>query len=94
MLEFEWDDEKEERNRAKHGISFEEACRVFEDMDRLEAIDDRMEYGEERILAIGQAGALILTVVFVLRAARIRIISARRASREERDEYHANRHSG
>lgn len=90
MLEFEWDDEKARRNREKHGVSFDEARRVFEDMDRLEAIDDRMDYGEDRIIAIGSDGASVLTVVYVLRAERIRIISARKASREERDEYQAS----
>lgn len=90
MLDFEWDDEKERRNRTKHGVSFEEARAVFQDIDRIEAVDDRLDYGEERILAIGLAGTVVLTVVYVLRAGVIRIISARRASREERDEYHSN----
>lgn len=91
MLEFEWDDEKEKRNRAKHGVSFEEAKAVFRDIARIEAIDDRIDYGEERIIAIGLSGVSVLTIVYVFRAGMIRIISARRASREERDDYHSNK---
>jgi hypothetical protein len=48
MLSFEWDDGKEKRNRAKHGISFDEAKAVFLDPFALELLDLRHDYGEER----------------------------------------------
>lgn len=91
MLEFEWDDEKARSNREKHGVSFEEAKAVFRDIDRLEFIDDRIDYGEDRIIAIGSGKNSVLAIVYVVRAERIRIISARTASREERDEYQTNK---
>jgi hypothetical protein len=50
---FEWDVEKERTNLAKHGIDFEEACFAILDPHRLEAIDDRFDYGEERLQIVG-----------------------------------------
>ena len=51
-------------------------------------IDDSADYGEERIVLIGQCRGTILTVVFTIRAEAIRIISARKATRHERDHYY------
>ncbi len=90
-MEFEWDEIKNQKNYAKHGISFELACKVFE--DPLAAfILERVENGEERWQAIGQAGNLpLLVVVHTYRDYRgrekIRIISARQASTHERKRY-------
>lgn len=64
---------------------------MFRDTGRLELIDDRIDYGEDRIIAIGLGRTSVLTIVYVVRAERIRIISVRTASREERDEYQASK---
>lgn len=85
--EFEWDDEKAEANLVKHGIAFELAAKVFGDPDRLDVGDERFAYGEERRNAVGAADGLVLTVSYTMRGEICRIISARRASRKERDVY-------
>lgn len=79
--EFEWNHEKAESNRQKHGVSFEEATKVFarEILTQLQT-----HGGEERYAAIGFAGAKALVVVFTERQGRIRIISARKAAPSER----------
>jgi uncharacterized protein len=86
--EFEWDAEKAEANLAKHGVSFEVAIGVFEDRHAIEWIDDREDYGEERFVISGNVQSALLTVVYTERGERIRIISARRATRREQEEYH------
>jgi uncharacterized protein len=87
-LEFEWDEHKNARNTAKHGLGFEEAIEIF-DGRILWKPDERREYGEKRIKALGTIGADIYHIVYTYRGARIRIISARKASREERRAYRA-----
>lgn len=83
---FEWDDAKARANLAKHGISFEDACRVFDDPHALESVT--WEDGEERSLTFGRARAhLLLVVVSTDRDGRIRLISARRATKHERRMY-------
>lgn len=91
MLEFEWDEEKARRNREKHGISFEEAKAVFRDPFALEFLDTRFDYGEERFITIGLSANGVLTVVNTQRDERVRLISARRATRGETDAYAKNR---
>lgn len=88
-MEFEWDERKNQANRAKHGISFEEAVVIFEG-PILTLPDDRFDYGEPRVISIGSAGSeLFLTVVHTDRNGKTRVISARRANRRERSLYHA-----
>lgn len=84
---FEWDEAKNASNRLKHGISFEEAVLIFSS-PIVSWPDNRRNYGESRIISIG----LIQTVVTVVvvhtgRSGRIRVISARLASRRERRIY-------
>lgn len=90
-MEFEWDDAKAESNLAKHGVSFEEALTVFD--DPLAAIfdDEHHSLGERREIIIGYSyeGRLVL-VSFVERSDRVRIISARPATRRERSGYEEN----
>lgn len=79
---FRWDPTKARRNRAKHGVGFEEAMTVF--MDSLATIlDDQTVQGREAIVGESLAGR-ILYVVFVETDDAIRIVSARRATRKER----------
>lgn len=83
---FEWDDQKAEANRAKHGVTFEQARLVFSDPLALELT--HYEDGEERSTTIGQSGAtLLLVVISTDRQGRIRIISARRVTKPERRRY-------
>lgn len=83
---FEWDDVKNRANRAKHRIDFETASLVFEG-PTLTSPDDRETYGEARFLTIGQAGGAVVLVVWTPRRRKVRIISARKASRHERQVY-------
>ena len=89
-MPFEWDPAKEAINRAKHGVAFEVAERVWDDPDHL-ILFDRYENGEERWHAVGLVkGVVILTVVHAypeLDEATIRIINARRATGFERRRY-------
>ncbi len=85
-MEFEWDEAKNEANIAKHKVSFETASMVW-DSDLIEYVDERYDYGESRIVAIGQVEGVELTVVYTLRGNVRRIISARRAGRYERRTY-------
>lgn len=87
-LEFEWDRRKAAANLRMHGVSFELAKTVFRDPFGVERIDDREPYAEERFLTIGMgAGEILLFVVHTEREDRIRIISARRATQYEQDDY-------
>jgi uncharacterized DUF497 family protein len=87
-MNFEWDSVKAETNRAKHGISFEEALTVF--ADRLARIlnDPDHSVDERREIIIGHSVRhRLLLLSFVEREGAIRIISARPATRSERDDY-------
>jgi uncharacterized protein len=89
---FEWDEQKAETNRHKHGICFEEAALVFED-PLAWSEQDRIENAERRWQTIGMVnGCLLLLVAHTLcfeddDVELVRIISARRASRKERKRY-------
>jgi uncharacterized DUF497 family protein len=90
-MDFEWDDAKAALNLRKHGIAFEEAARVFLDPGRIDMLDDREEYGEERWLSIGWVDPVLLVVVHAVRGVHgegTRIISARKANAYERAIYH------
>ena len=83
---FEWDDRKAASNLRKHGVAFEHARAVFADPRGFDR-PDFDEVDEDRFLITGLAGNQLLTVVFVHRGVRIRVISARKATRNEQDEY-------
>lgn len=89
--DFDWDNENETEHFEKHYVRFEQGIWVFLDPNRLEALDNRHDYGEERFNVIGQVDELILNVTFTMRDKTARIISARRASRKERERYAANK---
>ena len=84
---FEWSDAKARTNLSKHGVSFPVARRVFDDPYAVDEIDDRSNSREERFNIIGMAKGVLLTVTYTERSDRIRIISARRATRREQDSY-------
>jgi hypothetical protein len=79
---FEWDSNKGEANKEKHGISFEDAIELF-DAPFLRLRSDR--YGEIRWIALGEAQGRVIAVIHTEREWRIRIISARMARTEERE---------
>jgi hypothetical protein len=89
---FEWDGRKATVNRAKHGVSFEEAATVFAAPDALDGPDLRHSGREPRLLRLGRAvTGRVLIVAYTLRrrgnGESIRVISARRASAKERAAY-------
>ena len=85
---FEWDEEKDRANRAKHGIGFEEATGIFT-TPVLTTPDTRQDYGEERLISYGPLGPrVVLAVVHTRRCGRIRLISARKANVKERQAYY------
>jgi uncharacterized DUF497 family protein len=86
--DFEWDEIKASENYAKHGVSFETARAVFKDVFAVERLDDRDDYGEDRLAIIGMSAHTILYVVYTLRGLRTRLISARRATKHEQDDYY------
>ena len=86
-MRFEWDDRKATANETKHGITFEEAITAFDDPYALVAPDTRHSTAtEERRWLIGEADTGVLVVIFTVREEGdvYRIISARPASRKER----------
>jgi len=86
-MEFEWDEQKNYLNLVKHGFGFSIAERFFKGKV-FEKIDNRKNYGEERLIAIGEVNGEILTMVYTIRNENIyRIISVRRANRNERRTY-------
>lgn len=84
---FEWDAGKAEQNLAKHGIPFAYATRAFSDPDAATFADRRRDYGEERFNLIGRVETYLLCITFTVREGKIRIVSARRASKKERGKY-------
>jgi uncharacterized protein len=86
-VEFEWDDEKDLSNQRKHGLSFQEARRLFESgVDYLEIFDGEHSDSEDRFIAIGPLGDRLVVVVYTEPEENVvRIIGARLASNRERD---------
>ena len=86
-LEFEWDKNKNNSNTDKHKIDFDFASKVFGDDQRIEWEDKRKDYSEKRFVTIGKIINTFVTVVYTMRGKIIRIISARKAKKQERDLY-------
>lgn len=87
-IRFDWDIQKARINFAKHGVTFEDACFAILDPYHIEEIDDRFDYGEERLRIIGlSSGRLLFVVTRSHDETHYRLISARRADRHEADRY-------
>jgi uncharacterized protein len=84
--EYEWDWVKAAENLEKHKINFEIAISIFKGLV-VESLDDREEYGEDRFITLGTVDNRVLVVVWTWRDGRRRIISARKATRDERQKY-------
>ena len=93
MIRFEWDEKKNETNIKKHGISFEEASSVFQDEESLIISDENHSQEEDRFILIGfsfKANLLVVCHCYREKDSIIRIISARKADRNERKQYLEN----
>ncbi len=84
---FERDAEKADVNWRVHGVAFDHAIKAIGDAFAVEWIDDREAYGEERINLLGMCDGALLHLTYTERSENIRIISARRATRNEQDHY-------
>lgn len=88
MIEFEWDPEKANANEKKHGVSFFEACEVFEDAHSSTVRDPDHSLDEDRYLIFGMSkGGKYLVVSYTERSDKIRLISARQMTSRERKAY-------
>ena len=90
MIEFDWDEDKNKANRKKHGIWFEEARSVFDDVNGRLFLDPEHSDHEDRFILIGyNRSSKLLVVVHCHRKANsvIRLISARKATKKERVYY-------
>jgi uncharacterized protein len=89
-MRYSWDEDKNRRNIERHGIGFVDAKRIF-DGSTLERVDDRFDYAETRVYAIGLVNGLEITVIYTDRDHdERRIISAWRAEPHERRAYWQN----
>ena len=87
-LQCEWDRNKAEANRRKHGVSFEEAATVFDDPHAKEEYDGRHSHVEDRWLVVGLSDRLrLISLAYTRRDEAIRIIHARRATKAEARRY-------
>ena len=96
MIRFEWDADKNLANQRKHGVGFEVAQHVFDDPFAL-AVQDRIEATEHRWQTIGMVGGVVVllvahTVKFEGDVEVVRLISARRAGKNERKRYEEQAH--
>lgn len=87
MVEFEWDENKNEVNVEKHGFDFEDASEIF-DSPMLVALDTRQNYGEDRWIGLGLLNHRVVVVVYTYQNTdTIRVISMRKALQYERFQY-------
>ncbi len=84
-MKFEFDPEKSEANKAKHGIDFVEAQRLWDDPDRLQV--PAHTQGEPRLMLIGRVGNKHWSAIFTIRGDSTRIISVRRSRTKEVEQY-------
>jgi len=90
-VSFEWDITKAQANFKKHGVRFSEALTLFEDDLAITVEDDASDPHEQRFVSIGTgAKNRILVAVYCYRGDKIRIISARLADPQEREQYQEN----
>jgi uncharacterized DUF497 family protein len=88
-MEYDWDPGKDAENRRKHRLSLQDGIAALEDPNCESWIDDRFEYGEERIVTLGRVNTTILLVVTTeLSVESSRIISVRKAEKHEERWYY------
>jgi uncharacterized DUF497 family protein len=84
---FGWRQDKAAENLLKHDVSFQQGAKATRDPFAIEWIDNREDYGEQRINLLGMCDGVILHVTYTERGELTWIISARRAERHEQDRY-------
>lgn len=86
-MRFAWDEEKNRINIVKHGFDFADAWEIFES-PMITALDDRMDYGEDRWIGLGIFRGRIMVIVFTEQEGNaIRVISVRKGMKHERKAY-------
>jgi uncharacterized protein len=86
-MNFEWDEQKNQSNLAKHGFDFADASRIF-DLPMIVELDDREDYGSDRWVGTGLLNSRVVVIVYTEPDAQIiRIISLRKALSHERKQY-------
>ena len=85
-MKYEWDEAKNRKNRAKHGLSFEDAVDVFSG-PCVTFEDDGFEYGEERLITLGLLAGRLVVMAHSPRDEGTRIISMRKGNRREQKIY-------
>lgn len=86
MATFEWDENKAKSNKAKHGVTFDDA--MFFEFDNAMIIeDDDLNYGENRMVGVGFIRNTVHVIVFVEANDAVRVISLRKANNREIDRY-------
>jgi uncharacterized DUF497 family protein len=85
-MHFEWDNRKRRANIARHGIDFADLAPLF-DGETITVLDDRYDYGEFRFITLGVLNGIVMTIAHTEMDDVIRIISARRATRYEEENY-------
>jgi uncharacterized DUF497 family protein len=91
MDQCEWDPDKEKKNIRKHKLDFETASQIWKGFV-FEQADDRYDYGESRLQALGEVDGRLMAVVFTWRGMARRIISARKANPREKRRFEAEIH--
>ena len=87
-LQFEWDSKKAQSNKKNHGITFEEASTIFGDLLSITIADPTHSIGEDRFITIGRSiNDKFIVVVHTDRDDIIRIISARKVTRNEKRQH-------
>jgi hypothetical protein len=85
-MKYEWDEAKNRKNLAKHGLSFEDAERVFSG-PCITLEDDRFDYGEQRFVTLGLLAGRLVVLAHSPRNEGTRIISMRKGNRREQETY-------
>ena len=85
-MELEWDEAKRESNLAKHGLDVTVSLELFADYF-MERLDTRQDYGEDRWVALGMIRGMVVVLVYTERDDKLRPISLRRATVQERSIY-------
>jgi hypothetical protein len=86
IIEFEWNEDKNQINFLKHGLSFHDAKLVFSG-NTISFVDDRYTYGEERVITLGELKGRLVVIVHTQRDFITRIISMRKANEREKTLY-------
>ena len=90
-MKFEFDETKHLSNIEKHGVGFEEAAYVLLVPSRLDCLDNRSDYAEERWVTLGEMRGRVFAVVYTIRGNVLRIILARKANAREQEKYRSLR---